>query len=223
MARRSDAEIFLDQLTEAYDERGAPVSNIALRRSLGWVEHRYDRAWETLLGEGKITRGKGKGGTVSPSDAKKSKEPLSIFIAYSHADESLKNDLLAHLDPLRRVGLISIWHDRKLVAGDDWKKSIGDSLEGADVILLLVSANFLTSDFCYSKEMKRAVEMHKGGEVVVVPVILRPCDWKHAEFAILDIQALPTDAKPVTRWENQDEAFLDIAEKLKPLLERLRH
>lgn len=217
MARRTDNDIFLDQLQALSRARGGPVSNIALCKSLGWEQQRYDRVWENLLYEGKIAKRKGQGGSVIPTDVS-----LKVFVSYSHVDDEHKNDLLAHLDPLRRIGLISVWHDGKLVAGDDWGKEIAEQIDAADVVLLLVSANFLMSDFCYSDEMKRAVQRHMARECVVVPVILRPCDWKHAEFAISEIQALPKNAKPVTIWQNRDEAFMSVAEGLKPLIQRLQ-
>jgi hypothetical protein len=134
---------------------------------------------------------------------------VSLFYSYSHKDEALRDELATHLSLLRRQGVISGWHDRRIAAGTEWAGQIDQHLEAADVILLLVSADFLASDYCYDKEMKRALERHGAGTARVIPVILRPCDWQSAPF--WKLQALPKDGKPVTTWGNRDEAFTDIA------------
>jgi hypothetical protein len=135
--------------------------------------------------------------------------PASLFYSYSHKDEALRDELETHLSLLRRQGVISGWHDRRIGAGSEWAGQIAHQLEAADVILLLVSADFLASDYCYDVEMKRALERHGAGTARVIPVILRPCDWQSAPLGRL--QALPRDAKPVTSWKDRDEAFTDVA------------
>ncbi|HEY4317168.1 MAG TPA: toll/interleukin-1 receptor domain-containing protein [Herbaspirillum sp.] len=137
----------------------------------------------------------------------------SVFFSYTHVDESLRDQLEVHLSLLKREGLISAWHDRRIVAGDNLDDSIDEQLEKADIILLLVSANFIASEYCFATEMKRAVERHKAGEARVIPVILRACDWHSAPFGKLN--AVPTDGKPVTSWPNQDEAFANIAKSIR--------
>lgn len=137
----------------------------------------------------------------------------SIFFSYTHVDESLRDQLEVHLSLLRREGLISAWHDRRIVAGSDLDDSIDEQLEKADIILLLVSANFIASEYCYATEMKRALQRHEAGEARVIPVILRACDWHTAPFGKL--MAVPTDGRPVTSWPNQDEAFADIAKSIR--------
>ena len=132
-----------------------------------------------------------------------------LFYSYAHSDERLRNALEKHLAIMKRQGLIEGWHDRKIVAGSEWKDQIDEHLNSAGIILLLVSADFLASNYCYDIEMTRAIERHEAGEAIVIPVILRPCDWKDTPFSKL--QALPKDAKPVTTWSNRDEAFLDVA------------
>src|SRR6266487_413378 len=144
--------------------------------------------------------------------------PLSIFISYAHEDESLLQQLEGHLSQLRRQGLIADWHDRRILAGEEWAQKIDEHLEAASIILLLISPNFLASDYCYDKEMKRALERHQHGEARAIPIILRPCDWQSSPFARL--QSLPRDGKAVTTWQNQDEAFLVIAEGLRRIIER---
>lgn len=138
---------------------------------------------------------------------------VRLFYAYAKADRRLRNALEPHLSLLQREGLIEQWHDRMITAGQEWRGQIDEHLDDADLILLLVSADFLASDYCYDVEMTRGMERHRLGEAVVVPIILRPVDWKTAPFSVL--QALPTDAKPITKWSNRDEAFLDVAKGIR--------
>src|SRR5262249_48477005 len=116
-----------------------------------------------------------------------------------------------------RQGVIQTWHDRNINAGDDWKQQIDDNLNTATVILLLISADFLASDYCYEIEMQRALERHNAGEARVIPVILRPVDWHSAPFGTL--QALPTDTKPITLWTNHDEAYANVAQGVRQAVE----
>jgi hypothetical protein len=143
--------------------------------------------------------------------------PPELFYSYSHKDEKLRDSLETHLALLKRQGIIKAWHDRKISAGQEWKTEILSQLEGADIILLLVSADFIASDFCYSVEMERALARQAAGEALVIPIILRPCDWKDAPFSKL--QALPKDAKPVTSWGNRDEAFVNVAQGLRAAIQ----
>jgi hypothetical protein len=140
-------------------------------------------------------------------------KPVEIFFSYAHKDEGLRDQLEKHLSVLKRQGVVSGWHDRQIRAGGDWAREVSLHLETARVILLLVSPDFVASDYCYGVEMRRALERHAGGEAVVVPVILRPVDWQGAEFG--GLQALPRDAKPVTLWRSRDEAFLSVAEGIR--------
>src|SRR5437763_778051 len=117
---------------------------------------------------------------------------VKIFFCYAHEDEALLNKLKAHLRPLQRQGLIDVWHDRNITAGTEWEQQITQHLNTAQVILLLISSDFMNSDYCYSIEMKQAIERHERGEARVIPIILRPVYWKKAPFG--KIQALPQDA-----------------------------
>src|SRR5271157_804367 len=153
----------------------------------------------------------GSAGAFLPESAATDKltGPIRLFYSYSHQDEELRKELENHLSLLRRKGLISAWHDRMIGAGDEWKGAIDKNLEGAHVILLLVSSSFLASDYCWDVETKRALERHDRDEAKVIPIILRPCDWQGAPFG--KIQALPRDGKAITSWLNRDEAFTDVA------------
>jgi tetratricopeptide (TPR) repeat protein len=147
--------------------------------------------------------------------------PAQLFYSYSHKDEKLRDRLEVHLAALRREGLISGWHDRKIGAGTEWKEAIDDNLKAASIILLLVSADFLASDYCYDVELKYAMQQHEKGQARVIPVILQPCDWNKSIFAKL--QALPKDAKPVSKWNNRNDAFLNVVEGIRKALDELGH
>jgi hypothetical protein len=142
-----------------------------------------------------------------------------VFFSYSHKDEELRDELEKHLSILKRQGVIAGWHDRKIGVGREWADEIDKHLNTADVILLLISADFMASDYCYDIEMKRALERHEAGEARVIPVILRPVDWRGAPFGKL--QALPTDAQPVTKWSNRDEAFKNVAQGIRVAVKEL--
>lgn len=145
---------------------------------------------------------------------------IDIFFSYSHEDEAYRKQLEKHLAIMRRQGIITGWNDRDINAGDEWKRTISDKLESAKVILLLISADFLASDYCYEIEMKRALERHESGDAKVIPIILRSCDWKEAPFS--KIQALPTDARPIDLWSNVDEAFTMVSTGIKKAITNMR-
>jgi hypothetical protein len=139
--------------------------------------------------------------------------PLNLFISYSHQDERLREELGKHLASMQRQGVIKAWHDRKISSGRDWAVSIDENLNSADIILLLISENFIASDYCYDQEMLQAMALHDTGQAKVIPIILKPVDWTGAPFAKL--QALPRNAKAVTTWTNRGEAYLDIVKGIK--------
>jgi len=143
----------------------------------------------------------------------------SLFFSYSHKDEQLRNELETHLALLKRQGIITTWHDRRISAGSEIDQSISNELESAQVIVLLVSANFLASNYCYEKEMDRALERHKKRSAIVIPVILHPCDWNSAPFGSL--RATPTDGKPVSMFANLHEAFSIITKDIREALEKI--
>ena len=140
-------------------------------------------------------------------------KPVKLFYSYSHMDEKLREKLETHLTSLNRQGVIAGWHYHKITAGQEWVDQIDEHLNTVQIILLLVSADFLASDYCYDKEMNRAMERHEAGEARVIPVILRPCDWHSAPFGKL--LALPKDGKPIADWPSRDAAFLDVAKGIR--------
>jgi hypothetical protein len=141
---------------------------------------------------------------------------ITLFFSYAHADEALRDRLDRHLAMLKRQGVIDVWHDRRIVPGEPIDEAIAAELERADLILLLVSPDFLASDYCYEREMRRALERHTAGEAQVLPVILRPCDWHEAPFGHL--LATPTDGKPITKFADLDDAFLDVTKAIRVAL-----
>ena len=144
---------------------------------------------------------------------------IEVFFSYAHEDEKLRDALAKHLSILQWQGVIQAWHDREIIAGTEWAGQINEHLDTADIILLLVSADFLASDYCYNIELSRAMERHAAQEARVIPIILRKVDWKYAPFGKL--QALPKDAFPVTSWTNIDEAFTNVAEGIRRIVEEL--
>lgn len=145
--------------------------------------------------------------------------PIEVFFSYSERNRDLRDKLETHLAILKRKGVIRGWHDGEIGAGEERDKALVEHLETAKIILLLISADFLASDFCYDVEMQRAIERHARGEARVIPVILDACDWEGAPFGKLS--SLPRGGRPVTSWANQSEAFTDIAKGIRRQVELL--
>ena len=202
-----------------------------------WKEHLEEASYTYVANMELLANEKKKGKSMSPivlfkEKIKKSSDNvielkeidnkndgIKIFFSYSHVDEKMRNELEKHLVMLKRQGVISTWHDRKIMAGSELDSEIDENLKDADIILLLVSVDFLSSDYCYDIEVKQALEMHKNNKAIVIPVILRSCDWSDAPFSKL--MALPTDAKSVSTWDDKDEAFLNIAIGIKEVAKKL--
>ena len=144
---------------------------------------------------------------------------VNVFISYSHADETLRQELDKHLMALKRQGLIDVWHDRRITAGEEWADQIDANLRTADVILLLVSPDFIASSYCYEKELQEALDRHEQGKTIVIPVILRPCEWKDLSFGKL--QAATKDGRPVIKYGNLDDAFLEVTLAVKAAVARI--
>jgi hypothetical protein len=142
--------------------------------------------------------------------------PLEVFCCYAREDLKMLKHLKKSLMPLQQSSQITIWSDTNLNAGVEWEKELHQHLESADLILLLISPDFMSSDYCYSTEMKRAIERHTQGDAHVIPILLRPIHWDTAPFAKL--QMIPTNARYVTSWPNRDEAFYDIANHINQIV-----
>lgn len=217
--RRSYSEIFIDQLKVMSNGEQRLIGNNQLRDTLGWDEDLYKRIKAQLIEQNQVIAGRGYGGTVGLADVPGSKA-LSLFISYSHADEGVKTELIKHLEPLKKLSLIETWHDRKLKPGDEWEKVISKELEKADIILLLVSIDFINSKYCYDIELDKALERHEQKTAVVIPIIVRNCLWQFTPFA--KIQALPKDAKAITSWPDKDEAMTHVVDGVRLIAEQIR-
>ncbi len=160
----------------------------------------------------------------------KTKSALRIFYSYSHKDGRLREKLEDHLSLLRREGLVDEWYDGKIVAGGEVDPAIGTNLAQSDIVLLLISASFIKSGYCWGVEMDQALTRHGIGAARVIPIIVRPIEkgWKGTVFAALKV--LPSDGKPVTTWRNQDSAWEDVTNGIREAIlhlnrgsERTRH
>lgn len=147
--------------------------------------------------------------------------PVKIFFCYAREDELLLNKLKTHLPPLQRGGLIEVWYDRDISAGGEWEAEIKQHLNTAQIVLLLISPDFMNSDYCYGKEMQWALERHVKGEATVIPIILEYVYWQVEPLKKL--QVLPSDAKPVASasWHSQNEALFNVAEGIRLVVEQL--
>jgi hypothetical protein len=139
-----------------------------------------------------------------------------VFYSYSHKDAELRERLGTYLAPLRQQQKITDWHDRKIEPGANWETEITSQLDSAELILLLVSADFLASEYCFGVEMEKAMARLKRGEVKVVPILLKPCLWEESRFS--ELQIIPRDAKAIASWPSVDEALTDVASEIRTLV-----
>lgn len=140
-----------------------------------------------------------------------------VFLSYSHEDEVYKNELDVHLSMLKRSGKITTWNDRSIMGGEIWDDKIMEELSSSDIILLLISANFIASDYIWKQELPLVFRLQQEGKCKVIPVIVRPSDWKESEFA--RFQAFPRDGKPISTYQNKDEAYTEVVEGIKRVIE----
>lgn len=143
---------------------------------------------------------------------------MKAFVSYSHKDRDALDRLHVHLASLRREGKIEAWFDRDILAGSELDTEIAAQLETCDLFLLLVSPDFLASDYCVEKEMKRALERHEAGEARVVPIIVEPCDW--ATSPLRKLKAVPEDGKPISDWTNRNTAFLNVIQEIRRIADQ---
>lgn len=141
---------------------------------------------------------------------------INVFISYAHADEHHKNALYEHLSSLRRKGDIGIWHDREILPGKDWQKEISENLASANIVLFLISSTFINSEYCYGIEWEQAVLQKEAGSSILIPIIVRPCDWDDTPIA--NHQSLPKEGLAVDLWVNSDLAWVDVVSGLKRVI-----
>jgi len=148
------------------------------------------------------------------------RSPIEVFFSYSREDKPLRDKLEIHLSSLRQQGVISSWHDRQIVAGSEWEEEIDRHMKTANIILLLISPDFVASKYCYEIELQKAIARHEAREAHVVPILLRPvARWQSLPFAKL--QLYPSGGMPITEWTNQDRAFVDVVEGIHNLVDQL--
>src|SRR6266700_4339770 len=142
---------------------------------------------------------------------------LKIFFSYAHEDKDLRDTLAKQLSSLKKQGLITSWHDGEISPGSEWQSVIEKYLHLSDIILLLISPDFIASDHFYSVELRQVMDRHERGEARIIPILLRPTDFKGLPFAKL--QYLPANGRAVTLWKNKDSAFLNIVEGVRKVVE----
>jgi tetratricopeptide (TPR) repeat protein len=145
--------------------------------------------------------------------------PVEIFCSYAHEDEGWRDKLERHLSVLQRQGLISLWHDRLIVPGTNWAKAIDTHLDTASIVLLLVSADFFSSDYCVGIEMQRALAKQEEGSALMIPILVRQVNWQNAPFAHL--QVLPDDANPLAEWHDEEMALSNVTKGIRRAVETL--
>jgi hypothetical protein len=210
-------ERFMAAIEKLQDSPGSLVKDSMLRTELGWQETGYNNTKNRLKRDGKIAVVQGNSGPirlpVTMSQAKK------VFVSYSHADAETHRQLVLHLQPLCRTGQIEIWHDQLIKPGDEWESEIWSKFDMADVILLLISADFVNSEFCYQKELTRALERHSKGEAKLIPIIARNCLWHDLPFGKL--QALPDKGVAIMSHSNMDDALTSVANGIQKVLKSI--
>ena len=139
-----------------------------------------------------------------------------IFISYSREDEVYKDELKKHLTTLSRLNQIEIWDDQDINAGSEWEPEIFDNLKESDIILLLISPDFIASEFCYTRELQNSLELHGQGKCTIVPVIIRTCSWKKLPFG--KFGAVPKNGKAISTWDDKDAAYHDVVSKIEEIL-----
>ncbi|MFQ4136021.1 COR domain-containing protein [Nodosilinea sp. PGN35] len=203
---------------------GHPLVAVDYKELLVREEHRQT-SFDVFTGDGLLTltvrdllNGVDLEGTRQPTRAmERHSQALRLFFSYSHKDDLLREQLETHLKLLQRQGLIQPWHDRRILPGDEWVNEIDENLNRADIILLLISPDFMFSDYCYDIEMTRAMERHEKREAKVIPIILRAVDREGTPFSKLSW--LPQNGVPVDQWENRDAAWLNVETGLKRVIE----
>ncbi len=166
--------------------------------------------------------------TPNASALAAARTPVTLFYSYAHEDEPLRDELQDHLMILERRGVVRSWHDRAIVPGHDWSQEIDEHLRTADVVLLLISKDFIASDYIMGAELHLAMERQRKGDAVVIPILLRQVDLQPEDAAdmpfvnLLKPQGLPKDLKPVTSWLNRDEAWTNVASGLRATVNEIR-
>lgn len=214
---KSFKERFIAELTSQCSGNDVAISNKNLKEALNWKDETFNRTRSSLIKDGVIKASPGPGGMTRFVKFNVSRHrEATAFISYSHKDSMLKDEFIKHLHPLEKIGLIKNWHDSKIEPGLDIQKKIIETMSVSDIVFLLISIDFICSDFCYNIEMESALYNMKEKGIRVIPIILRSCLWQQTPFA--NLKALPKDGKSVTSYGDRDVAFAEIAEEVLKLL-----
>jgi hypothetical protein len=192
------------------------VFEAALLKVKELVERRKSAKASTLP---MTTGGPMPGGGRAPARSTGMARPLRVFISYAQADEAYRKRLEVHLAPLKREGLIAPWHNRMIDPGAESAADIDQNLTTAEIVLLLVSPDFIASEDCFEKELKLALDRHEQGTARVIPILIRPTDFSRMPFAKLE--PLPRADKPVSTWRNADEAWLEVAKGIRRVVQTI--
>lgn len=145
---------------------------------------------------------------------------VRVFCSYAESDKAYYDELSTHLAALRRSECIETWSQVQISVGEDRKDRVAKELEGADVFLFLISANFIECTSCFEDQMLRALELAEAGQIIAIPLLVRACDWHYMPFASLSM--LPSDRRPLASRTppERDEAWADIAGTIRAMLGR---
>jgi hypothetical protein len=141
---------------------------------------------------------------------------MKAFISYSHQDTQSLDLLHKHLTQLQREGAITAWTDNEIMVGGNLNQDISSALTSSNLFIALLSPDYIASDYCYEKEFQRAIELNEQGKIIIVPVILEPCDWLSTPFQAF--KAVPRDGKAIATWENKNTAFLEVIQSIRKLV-----
>lgn len=161
------------------------------------------------------------GSAHQPAATTAPRSTVRLFCSHAGPDEVFWQKLEKHLALLRRQKIIDECIGRSVEAGQEWAPALLARLEQADIILLLLSADFLASDYFWGVEMERALTRHREGSACVIPIIVRPIELTDAPF--MHLQCLPSNSKAVVAWDIEDEAWANVAHEVRGVAERLRH
>ncbi len=217
MPKPTDEQRFLNTIARLARKQGGGVSKAALIGALGWANEKYEKYRALHIQNGKVKGHKGPGAHLSLTGKQDAPEPLRVFISYPHVDRDICKKLVSHLAPLVRAKDIAIWHDGEIRAGERWEARIYRELEQADVVVLLISADFLQSEFCYDKELERSLERADAGEAMVIPILVRDCAWKLTPLS--QIQFAADDLRSFSKFSSVDEALTEAVLRIKKSLE----
>jgi hypothetical protein len=131
-----------------------------------------------------------------------------LFLSYAHEDRDIVAELRKHLAPLQHEQIVTDWYDLELMPGDDWDREILSQLASSDLVIVMISADFLASNYAYGRELRLALNLHDQERVHLLPVIGRNCKWQNLPFARL--QVLPEGAVAINSWQSRDDAFVSV-------------